>query len=47
MPTFTTLRAARRFIAGYCVPRVVIRVGREFRIVSPACARRRGAKVIG
>lgn len=45
--TFKTLRAARRFAAGYMVDRVVVRLGKQFAIVSPATAKRRALVVVG
>jgi hypothetical protein len=44
---FPTMRAARAFAVGYCVPRVIVRLRRgRFAIVSPATAGRRGLRVL-
>ena len=45
--TFPTRRKAQNFVRGYCVPRVVVKQGRSFRICSPATATRLGLKVLG
>lgn len=44
--TFPTLRRARNFGRGYCVPRVIVRAGREFAIISPSTATRRNLRVV-
>jgi len=45
---FTSLGAARNFLRGYCVPRVVVKRRRPFcfQIVHPATAKRNGWKVV-
>lgn len=45
---FSSLRSARSFVRGYCVPRVVVQRRRKlFQIVHPNTAARRGWKVVG
>lgn len=50
MPDFKTAGAARRFVRGYCVPRVVAhlpwRRHRPFVICAPATAARNGWRVL-
>lgn len=46
MLTFNSLRSARSFIRGYCVPRVIVRYRGKFAICSPSTARRRGLKAV-
>lgn len=43
---YNTLRAARAFHRGFCVDRVIVRVGRKFAIVAPATARRLKLRVV-
>lgn len=43
---FRTKRAAREFLRGYCVPRVVVQARGVFGIVSPATAKRRKYRVV-
>lgn len=45
-PYFESIGAARRFLRGYCVPRVIVRVSRWFGIVHPARAKRVGLEVV-
>lgn len=45
-PYFESIGAARRFLRGYCVPRVIVRVSRGFGIVHPARAKRFGMAVV-
>jgi hypothetical protein len=44
---FPSLRAARSFLRGYCVPRLIVTRGGVFGIVSPATARRRKYRFVG
>lgn len=46
-PTFETLRKAKNFLAGYVVPRVIVRVGfRGWVILTRAEARKFGKQVV-
>lgn len=44
--SFKTLRAATRFLRGFCVPRVVVKVRGHYRIVSPVTASRMGYLIV-
>ena len=43
---YNTLHAARAFRRGFCVKRVIVRVGRKFAIVPPSTARRLKLRVV-
>ena len=45
-PYFESIGAARRFLRGFCVPRVIVRVSGGFGIVHPARAKRVGLEVV-
>lgn len=43
---FRTLRSARSFLRGFCVPRVIVSYRGTFYIVAPSTAKRHGLRPI-